>query len=792
MGNERVGSKKQILLYLSCVLILLIAVFIVLLYSGGSEPVYAEAVDNTDLNVSIDGYYGPYIDYVSNWVYGGDPMDVIVTGAHDCAYTITYKGVNEDDSAYTETVPTNAGDYVVRAVTTASSEYNSATATANFTISKDKCWVYLKSWQEVVYGDPINIPIERIEIGLDRTLTEEDRSEIVSGITFETSGDSVGIQTVKVESGETANFKICDVNSENFEIIRRNITIDIDNKSSVYGDDKVPLTASLAAGSKSLVGEDKLEDIVGMFVEQNVPGEWDIIVDNPKNFNYTISVATPGKYTIEKRPLHVTINNAEGVYGDPVPEFTSTVQDGDLLPRDADWAYDISFWSYFGWNPYTQEYEAYNIDVGVYELHVSMNCSYYELIGNPTATFTITPRPITVTADNKQSEYGSELSELTATLSTTLGYARDKASDVYTLTKAEGTEIGEYAITVNDVGNPNYTVTAKNGTYTIVKGTYDMLAVKFEDAEYVYDGTERTLEITGTLPTGVTVSYSNNKLTEAGTLEVTATFTGDAEHYNAIESRVATLKISQEWNVEDPEQEEVKVKINGTKIDSSVKLKVEVKASIDSEEQSTEAAAKAEAVQEQLQSNDRIALVYDVKLVRKTIVAGVETTTTIQPSDIKEGATIEIEMAVPEELQNVSFRILHIHNDETVEEVAYTKKQEAQSITVLTDKLSEFAFIVTDDVPSEVEPAESGLSAGAIVGIVLGSLIVVIALVLCCAFFVLNKWIVSNGTIVRAFKLGTKNGETKVITIKCKIETRPENEVYNNQDDAKRHIIAQE
>lgn len=81
-------------------------------------------------------------------------------------------------------------------------------------------------------------------------------------------------------------------------------------------------------------------------------------------------------------------------------------------------------------------------------------------------------------------------------------------------------------------------------TVVIGKATYDMSGVSFEDATYTYDGGEKTLTVTGTLPEGVTVSYSANTLTDAGELEVTATFTGeDTDNYNAIDPMTATLTI---------------------------------------------------------------------------------------------------------------------------------------------------------------------------------------------------------------------------------------------------------
>ncbi|MGM9900279.1 MAG: immunoglobulin-like domain-containing protein, partial [Bacilli bacterium] len=52
----------------------------------------------------------------------------------------------------------------------------------------------------------------------------------------------------------------------------------------------------------------------------------------------------------------------------------------------------------------------------------------------------------------------------------------------------------------------------------------------------------QNLVITGTLPEGVSVSYSEG-LKDVGTKTITATFTGDAENYNIIASKEATLTI---------------------------------------------------------------------------------------------------------------------------------------------------------------------------------------------------------------------------------------------------------
>ena len=79
---------------------------------------------------------------------------------------------------------------------------------------------------------------------------------------------------------------------------------------------------------------------------------------------------------------------------------------------------------------------------------------------------------------------------------------------------------------------------------TIAKATYDMRNIAFEGATVTYDGETHGLAITGTLPAGVSVSYTDNGQVNAGEYTVTATFTGDYLNYNAIPDMTATLTIA--------------------------------------------------------------------------------------------------------------------------------------------------------------------------------------------------------------------------------------------------------
>ena len=70
------------------------------------------------------------------------------------------------------------------------------------------------------------------------------------------------------------------------------------------------------------------------------------------------------------------------------------------------------------------------------------------------------------------------------------------------------------------------------------------LKVTFEDETVVYDGEEHEIVISGTLPTGVTVSYANNKGTNVDVYDAVATFTGSG-NYTGTAELTAILTITE-------------------------------------------------------------------------------------------------------------------------------------------------------------------------------------------------------------------------------------------------------
>ena len=188
---------------------------------------------------------------------------------------------------------------------------------------------------------------------------------------------------------------------------------------------------------------------------------------------------------------------------------------------------------------------------------VSDSGMYWVLVNDGSSTKTSNPVNVTITkADGTASvsmddwAYGEMAKKPVPTSATndtdhvTYQYKVKDANDS-TYSKEVPTAAGSYTVKATFPETENYNAVTATDDFTITKATYNMTGVKFEDASYTYDGNEKTLTISGTLPTGVTVAYENNKLTNAGSVTATAKFTiADSNNYCAIKDMTATLTIT--------------------------------------------------------------------------------------------------------------------------------------------------------------------------------------------------------------------------------------------------------
>ena len=110
---------------------------------------------------------------------------------------------------------------------------------------------------------------------------------------------------------------------------------------------------------------------------------------------------------------------------------------------------------------------------------------------------------------------------------TVSGTVPEGADVVYTNNK--GTNAGEYNASVT-ISKDNYNSLTLNAKLTIAKASFT--GITFTGDEVTYDGSEHAITVSGTVPEGADVVYTNNKGTNAG--EYNASVTISKDNYNSL------------------------------------------------------------------------------------------------------------------------------------------------------------------------------------------------------------------------------------------------------------------
>ena len=105
------------------------------------------------------------------------------------------------------------------------------------------------------------------------------------------------------------------------------------------------------------------------------------------------------------------------------------------------------------------------------------------------------------------------------------------------------TQAGEYTVTAIFKGDSQNYNAIPDMTAKLIINASDLTGISFHDGEFTYDGTEKSIFITGTLPEGVEVDYTNNEQINANSYTVTATFTCTNGNYTNLPELTATLTI---------------------------------------------------------------------------------------------------------------------------------------------------------------------------------------------------------------------------------------------------------
>ena len=329
------------------------------------------------------------------------------------------------------------------------------------------------------------------------TFTIDNVTYTVSGFTTQNPKETnagtytnniLNTDSIVVKNGDTDVTYQFTVKTENgsLKITPKAVTVTADSIGKTYGEKDPELTAKVSG----TLGNDTVRYTLSREKGEAV-GTYTITPTGEANQgNYTVTYET-GTFTISKSgSLTLTANGYEGEYDGKshAASARASVTEGTTI------SYQV------GNGEWTTEAPSIK-DVGEQTVNVKAENANYET-ASTTVTLKVTPKEVTVTAGNKGKTYGAADPELTATVSGTL----DNDTVRYTLSRAEGENVGTYAITpTGEASQGNYAVTYVPGTLTISKsGTLTLTANGYESE---YDGKSHAASANASVTEGTTISY---------------------------------------------------------------------------------------------------------------------------------------------------------------------------------------------------------------------------------------------------------------------------------------------
>ena len=453
-----------------------------------------------------------------------------LVGSSDNAFTYT---LNEGTKAKNYTITTANGTLEV--TDRAENERFEITVTANSVKA-----TYDGKEHEAAGFETTEFTVNKQKYTVSGLTTESPKKTNAGKYTNNISGTVV----VKDKAGNdvTAQFTVKTENG-NLVINRKKYTVETLDGNKTY--DGTPLTAG--AKINGIIADEVVEikttkslTDVGNILNDKYELTW----KTAKAINYKLDGEKFGTLTVTTQSINPGTDPEK-----PNPDYT-----GAKVNSPSDAVYDGNEHK---WIPtvtdkadkklkagtdYTVAYSTKNFkDVGTIDVTITGKGNY---TGTVTRTYKITPKSVTVTAEDKTKVFGEADPKLTAKVAGTLG--NDTVE--YTLSRKTGETAGKYEITVKgDKSQGNYTVTYVAGTLTITsqsidpgtdpeKPNPDYTGAKVNSPkDSVYDGKEHKWSPTVTnkadkklkAGTDYTVEYSTSDFTNVGTIEVTITGKGN-------------------------------------------------------------------------------------------------------------------------------------------------------------------------------------------------------------------------------------------------------------------------
>lgn len=469
----------------------------------------------------------------------------------------------------------------------------------------------------------VSAAYDNANVGTGKTITITYTVTFDDGVTpgNYTIGNS-GAQTTHNDDG-TWTVTTKDTGS----ISAKSITVTIADKNKIY-DGKTPSVTSdkgtdWTVDAGALCSQngtvDELRVVLSVESDGNsaVVGTY-AITGKAENKNYAVTFTgnwqgeegdqnnnKAGTYTIDPRPINVQIGNAEGFYGDaPVLTgvtltYESTVDNRGLAP-DEENVPGIELGTGANKESPVAEYTIYavNGDNRV-ELIKPVVIGNYNVTFTQNGTYTVKQRPITITIEDQESDYGCEIAKLaySETLSNTytgsnknvvfVGDDEDELGITLSTTAKKGSDAGTYPISGEAKAESsvvsNYAITWKGETPFTGEGEPDSTKATYtvEKADLDVEFTNETVNISmggqvenplkyinasnenenlSEKPDGVTVTYSSSDpsvaevnsstgevtLAGVGDATITANVTDGGKNFNSGASATYELHVAQD------------------------------------------------------------------------------------------------------------------------------------------------------------------------------------------------------------------------------------------------------
>ena len=481
-------------------------------------------INKKAITISADNKFSIYGNAIETLTYT-IPSDALVNGDTDT------EAVLKVTLTTTATNTSNVADYYITGSAT-SANYDITVVNGIYKINQRPISVTINNAGHVYGQDDAQLTISSTE------LVNGDTIDVITAVLARKAGYTVNTYGITATSLTATNYVVTAENTGIYTISKKPITVTVDDKTSVYGNIIESLTFAYDPDDLATINGVK-DDVSALAItlltkasETANVGTYDI-TGTSDSTNYDISFTskdgtkTTGAYTITKRDVTITIADKTSVYGESIVPLTFTANNLVNGNTIADLG-TIELQTSDGLGVDTYGVDTYDITVKTY----NGDGTNYNVTNTSTAkgTYTITKKPITVYADNKETTYGEAFAPLTITIPAGALVTGDNESHLaVTLSWEENVNYKEGGYPITGTSNSaNYDVTIINGTYTIAKKAITIYAVD-KSSKYGDD----IASLTYTIPENALVNGDTD--TEAVlkvTLTTTATNTSNVDDYD--------------------------------------------------------------------------------------------------------------------------------------------------------------------------------------------------------------------------------------------------------------------